>query len=93
MNANASGTIAITTNELEDTSAGLWQVSASGATLQFDTEDSTSVDLSDDFEVSNGTLDINAPEFVTTGALTFTGGTIDCANLTGSQVAKFTGIP
>ncbi len=43
------------------------------------------------FDVSNGTLDIDAPGFETSGTLTFTGGTIDCDGLSGSEVAKFTG--
>ena len=71
----------------------MWQVSASGAVLKFDIEETAAHVLSGDFEVSNGTLDIDVPEFETSGTLIFTGGTIDCADLTGSQVAKFTGSP
>ena len=45
VNANASGTLAIMTNELEDgESAGLWQVSASGAVLKFDIEETAAAE-------------------------------------------------
>ncbi|MCH7721691.1 MAG: hypothetical protein IH988_12010, partial [Planctomycetes bacterium] len=89
-----SGTLAIVLEGLEDfddPSVGVWKVTASGAVLKFDIDDTVADVLSGDFEVSNGTLDIDAPGFETSGTLTFTGGTIDCAGLTGSQVAKFTG--
>ncbi|MCH7719811.1 MAG: hypothetical protein IH988_02305 [Planctomycetes bacterium] len=91
VNANASGTLAIIVEDLQDSSAAVWKVTASGAVLKFDIEATVADVLSGDFEVSNGTLDIDGPGFETSGTLTFTGGTIDCAGLTGTNVAKFTG--
>ena len=79
------------THELEDSSAGLWQVSALGAILKFDIEGTVADVMSGDFEVSNATLDIDAPGFETSGTLTFTGETIDCVGLTVGHGAKFTG--
>jgi len=94
VNANGSGVILLDVDLIEDDASGLWRVSAAGATLRFASQDTdTAAALDGDFTVEAGTLDVNGAGFDTTGLLTFTGGTIDCAGLTGSFVAKFTGSP
>ncbi|MCH7700544.1 MAG: hypothetical protein IID37_02540 [Planctomycetes bacterium] len=91
VDANGSGTLSITVDTVTDAASGLWTVSASGGTLQFAPNDTSPSAMEGDFTVSAGTLDIDTPGIDTSGTLTFTGGTIDCAGLTGSETAKFTG--
>jgi len=91
VNANASGILVINASTVADGSNGEWTVTASGATLRFDPDGSTQATLVGAFTVSAGVLDIDPPGLTTTGALTFTGGTIDCADLGSEEVAEFTG--
>jgi len=92
VNANASGTILLDVDMIDDDATGVWKVTAAGATLRFASQvTGTAAALDGDFDVQAGTLDVDSAGFETTGTLTFTGGTVDCSGLLTGFVAKFTG--
>ena len=83
VHANASGTLYINTDQMED-SLGLgqprWKVSRnSSAVLKLEPTNATAPTLAANFRVENGTLDIQAT-VNTTGDLSQTGGTISVAD-------------
>jgi hypothetical protein len=78
---NGTGDETLTCYSGTYTGTGTYKVCASGSTLKFDSNITAATGLGTDFEVSNGTLDIDEP-VTTTGDVFLTGGTIDVANVT-----------
>jgi len=95
VHANATGTLWVNTRTVDDSSTGLWRVSTANSVLRFDPSFSSChgigpMSLEGDFTVEAGELDVDCPGFNTSGTLTWTGGTINCATNNGGPAA-FTG--
>lgn len=79
VHANELGTIHINVETVEDQNGSLWKVSGhTGAILRFEPTDTVAPALFGDFEVFQGTLDVDNT-FTTEGRLTHKGGKIDVA--------------
>jgi len=80
VNAKDADYLVMDTLTLNRGSGGVYMVSIASGFLQF-TTNATATELSSDFRVENGTLDVLA-NLITSGTLYKTGGTVDCSTVT-----------